>query len=84
MLAEARLRCAQGERLPLLLLDEVTAHLDAGRRLDLFEQLCALDAQAWLTGTDPALFAPLGGRAQYFAVRDSTLQQYEPDAHSAA
>jgi DNA replication and repair protein RecF len=84
VLAEARLRSAQGERLPLLLLDEVAAHLDPGRRRDLFEQLCALGAQAWLTGTDPALFAPLGARAQYFSVRDSTLQQYDPDAHSAA
>jgi DNA replication and repair protein RecF len=84
VLAEARLRCAQGERLPILLLDEVAAHLDPGRRRDLFEQLCALGAQAWLTGTDPSLFAPLGGRAQYFTVRDSTLQQYGPDANSAA
>jgi DNA replication and repair protein RecF len=77
VLAEARLRSAQGERMPLLLLDEVTAHLDAGRRGDLFEQLCALGAQAWLTGTDPSLFAPLGARAQYFAVQDSTLQPYD-------
>jgi len=78
VLAEARLRSAQGERLPILLLDEVAAHLDPGRRRDLFEQLCALGAQAWLTGTDPSLFAPLGPRAQYLTVRDSTLQQYDP------
>jgi DNA replication and repair protein RecF len=84
VLAEARLRSAEGSRLPLLLLDEVAAHLDPGRRRDLFEQLCALGAQAWLTGTDPALFAPLGARAQYFSVCASTLQQYDPDAHSAA
>lgn len=84
VLAEARLRHAQGERLPILLLDEVTAHLDPDRRADLFEQLCALGAQAWLTGTDPALFAPLGARAQFFTVWDSTLHQYELDASSAA
>jgi DNA replication and repair protein RecF len=84
VLAEARLRSAEGERLPLLLLDEVTAHLDAGRRRDLLERLTALGAQVWLTGTDPALFAPLGERAQHFTVRDSTLQQYDPDAHSVA
>jgi DNA replication and repair protein RecF len=84
VLAEARLRSAEGERLPLLLLDEVTAHLDAGRRRDLLEQLTALGAQAWLTGTDPALFAPLGARAQHFSVRHSTLQQYDPDANSVA
>jgi DNA replication and repair protein RecF len=84
VLAEARLRCAEGARLPLLLLDEVTAHLDPGRRADLLEQLCALGAQAWLTGTDPALFAPLGARAPFFTVWDSTLHQYEADASSAA
>jgi DNA replication and repair protein RecF len=82
VLAEARLRCALGSRLPILLLDEVTAHLDPGRRADLFEQLGALGAQAWLTGTDPALFAPLGARAQFFSVRDSNLHQYDPDAPS--
>lgn len=77
VLAEARLRSAEGERLPILLLDEVAAHLDPARRADLFEQLCALGAQAWLTGTDPALFAPLGARAQFFTVRDSTLHRHD-------
>ncbi|MEM7021475.1 MAG: DNA replication/repair protein RecF [Pseudomonadota bacterium] len=82
VLAEARLRNVQGERLPILLLDEVTAHLDPVRRADLFEQLCALGAQAWLTGTDPGLFAPLGTRAQFFTVRDSILHQHDPDTPS--
>jgi DNA replication and repair protein RecF len=83
VLAEARLRAAAGERQPLLLLDEVAAHLDAARRAALFEAVCALGAQAWLTGTDAATFAPLGGRAQFFTVQDATLQAYDP-THAAS
>ena len=60
VLAEARLRAAAGERQPILLLDEVAAHLDGERRAALFEALARLGAQAWLTGTDAATFAPLG------------------------
>ena len=52
---------------PLLLLDEVAAHLDAARRAALFEVLAGLDGQAWLTGTDAALFAPLRGAARFLA-----------------
>ena len=48
---------------PLLLLDEVAAHLDAGRRAALYDEICALGAQAWMTGTGPELFADLGPRA---------------------
>jgi DNA replication and repair protein RecF len=55
---------------PLLLLDEVAAHLDAGRRAALYDEICALGAQAWMTGTGPELFAELGDRAQHFAVAD--------------
>jgi DNA replication and repair protein RecF len=77
ILAEARLRAAAGERQPILLLDEVAAHLDAERRSALFETLCGLGAQAWLTGTDAATFAPLGERAQFFAVRESILNAYD-------
>ena len=53
---------------PLLLLDEIAAHLDVRRRAALFEEILALGAQAWLTGTDLALFEPLAGRADIFAV----------------
>jgi len=53
---------------PILLLDEVAAHLDAGRRAALYDEICALGAQAWMTGTGPELFAELGERAQYIAV----------------
>jgi DNA replication and repair protein RecF len=66
------LRAIRGES-PLLLLDEVAAHLDAHRRSSLFEALAETGSQAWLTGTDPALFAPLRGRARFLAVCDGTV-----------
>lgn len=53
---------------PLLLLDEVSAHLDAGRRAALYDEICALGAQAWMTGTGPELFAELADRAQHVEV----------------
>jgi DNA replication and repair protein RecF len=53
---------------PLLLLDEVIAHLDPGRRAALFDALAALDAQVWMTGADPAPFSDVATRAQIFAV----------------
>lgn len=67
VLASARLQAAEYPGgAPVLLLDEVTAHLDAERRMALFEELADLGCQAWLTGTDEALFAPFGARAQHF------------------
>jgi DNA replication and repair protein RecF len=70
LLAHARLqRTVRGEP-PLLLLDEIAAHLDASRRAALFRELLALDSQVWLTGTDEALFAPLRREAQFLSVRD--------------
>src|SRR5258706_2893711 len=53
---------------PLLLLDEIAAHLDIQRRAALIEEVLALGAQAWLTGTDKSLFAPLQGEAQFFSI----------------
>ncbi|WP_299662556.1 DNA replication/repair protein RecF [uncultured Ruegeria sp.] len=55
---------------PIVLLDEVAAHLDAGRRAALYDEICALGAQAWMTGTGPELFAELGDRAQTLVVTD--------------
>jgi DNA replication and repair protein RecF len=49
-------------------LDEVAAHLDQARREALFGQILALKAQAWMTGTDRGLFAPIAQEAQIFAV----------------
>jgi DNA replication and repair protein RecF len=51
-----------------LLLDEVAAHLDSSRRAALFDEIEALGLQAFLTGTDAALFTALQGRAQGFSV----------------
>ncbi|SDW89559.1 DNA replication/repair protein RecF [Roseicitreum antarcticum] len=56
---------------PLLLLDEVSAHLDADRRAALYDELTVLGAQAWMTGTEPGLFSDLGPRAQMFTVTET-------------
>lgn len=56
---------------PILLLDEVAAHLDVRRRAALFDEIEALGLQAFLTGTDEHLFETLAGRAQGFRVEAS-------------
>ena len=53
---------------PLLLLDEVVAHLDPGRRAALFDELSKLRAQVWMTGADPAAFADIGSAGDVFGV----------------
>jgi DNA replication and repair protein RecF len=68
VLAHARLLALDSGATPLLLLDEVVAHLDEQRRAALFEELLALGAQAWMTGTQAALFDDLRASAQYFLV----------------
>jgi len=69
MLADARELARSREGLaPILLLDEIAAHLDATRRAALFEEIHSLSAQAWMTGTDLSLFE--GARCQIFEVRD--------------
>ena len=59
---------------PLLLLDEVAAHLDEYRRAALIEELLELDTQVFLTGTDVELFSAFDGRAQVFKVEDGELR----------
>jgi len=68
ILAKAELIKAVEGVPPLILLDEVAAHLDEARREALFAQILALKSQAWMTGTDRDLFQPLGQDAQIFAV----------------
>lgn len=68
ILANARALAADLGAAPVLLLDEVAAHLDTARRAALYDEICALQAQAIMTGTEPALFDSLGARAQNFAV----------------
>ncbi|HYE50985.1 MAG TPA: DNA replication/repair protein RecF [Azospirillaceae bacterium] len=72
VLANARLMAAETGTPPLLLLDEVAAHLDSGRRTALFEEILAVGSQAWMTGTDASVFAELGGAAQPFRVEEGT------------
>ncbi len=62
ILANARALAAAGDGPPVLLLDEVAAHLDTGRRAALYDAICALGAQALMTGTEAALFDSLGDR----------------------
>ena len=73
VLANARLLAAERGAPPLLLLDEIAAHLDRRRRAALFEEIVTLGAQAWLTGTDPELFTALGDRALHFTVEDGRI-----------
>jgi DNA replication and repair protein RecF len=70
ILANARALQAEEGAAPILLLDEVAAHLDAGRRAALYDEICALGTQAWMTGTGPELFQELGQRAQHLKVTD--------------
>jgi DNA replication and repair protein RecF len=60
ILAHAELVAERTGRPPLLLLDEVAAHLDADRRAALFARLAATGSQVWMTGTDTALFDAVG------------------------
>lgn len=69
VLANARALAADGAA-PVLLLDEVAAHLDEARRAALHGEVLALGAQAWMTGTGHELFADLGDRAQSLAVAE--------------
>lgn len=73
VLAHARLVALDRGAPPLLLMDEIVAHLDAERRSALFDEICSIGAQAWMTGTDKTLFNDLGNRAQYFHVDNATV-----------
>ena len=70
ILANARALKAETGRAPILLLDEVAAHLDADRRASLYAELGALGAQAFLTGTGPELFTELGHSARHLRVTE--------------
>lgn len=74
ILANARALAAEEGAPPILLLDEVSAHLDRNRRAALYDEICTLGTQAWMTGTGPELFSELGDRAQMFEVCDQDGQ----------
>jgi DNA replication and repair protein RecF len=76
VLANARLLHATTGTAPVLLLDEIAAHLDAARREALFDELKALAGQAWLTGTEAAPFGPLKGAAQWVQVTESNPENH--------
>jgi DNA replication and repair protein RecF len=58
---------------PLLLLDEVVAHLDPERRTALFDEVAKLGAQVWMTGADPAAFTEIGGSGEIFDVESGQI-----------
>jgi DNA replication and repair protein RecF len=73
ILAHADLVAERAGRRPILLLDEVAAHLDPGRRAALFERLEAGGGQVWMTGTEPALFDSVSSRATLLAVEEGRI-----------
>lgn len=60
---------------PVLLLDEVVAHLDPGRRNALYDALSRLGSQVWMTGADPAAFVEIAPRAQIFQVTSGQITE---------
>ncbi|WP_099865876.1 DNA replication/repair protein RecF [Pararhizobium haloflavum] len=75
ILAHARLVREMTGAAPILLLDEIAAHLDAGRRAALFDLIDTLGGQAFMTGTDAAMFSALEGRAQFFSVTGGSIAE---------
>jgi DNA replication and repair protein RecF len=74
VLAHARLLCEMTGAAPVLLLDEVVAHLDPARRAALHGELAELGAQVWMTGADPALFHEMTANAAVVEVRAGKLE----------
>lgn len=74
VLASAGLPAPGAPEAPVLLLDEIAAHLDEGRRRALFDEIDALHVQAWMTGTDAPAFAALEARAQFKRVGDGQIR----------
>jgi DNA replication and repair protein RecF len=75
VLAHARLIAQMTAHAPILLLDEVVAHLDPARRAALYGELAQLGTQVWMTGADPALFAELAGDAAVVEVKAGRLDR---------
>ncbi len=75
VLAHARVVAARTGRRPVLLLDEVAAHLDETRRAALFRMLEVDAMQVWMTGTDASLFRAIGAHATYIEVSNGRLSR---------
>tara|TARA_R110002110_G_scaffold415612_6_gene652108 strand:+ start:136176 stop:137396 length:1221 start_codon:yes stop_codon:yes gene_type:complete len=80
VLAHAHLLGLTRGAAPVLLLDEVAAHLDQERRAALAERILSLGAQAWLTGTDRSLFEAFGADAQIFEVNAGAVAPVTGDS----
>lgn len=77
VLAHAELVARRCEGIaPILLLDEITAHLDEARRVALFDEIVRLGAQSWMTGTDQGSFAALRENARFWQVEDGALTEF--------
>jgi DNA replication and repair protein RecF len=77
ILAEARAKALWKGSVPVLLLDEVVAHLDESRRNFLFEEVLSMQAQVWMTGTDEELFKEIRDCAQFMSVNDGAVKKNE-------
>jgi DNA replication and repair protein RecF len=75
ILAASRLQALKGEHVPLLLLDEVVAHLDEARRRALFQEILNLNIQAWMTGTDSSTFQEFREQMQHFKIVEGHLER---------
>ena len=75
VLAHANLVADMTGIIPLLLLDEVVAHLDPGRRAALFDELARLGSQVWMTGADPQAFSAIGPSADIFEVDNGAMRR---------
>ncbi len=73
VLAHADLVAERVQRRPILLLDEVAAHLDPLRRSALFDRLSLGGGQVWMTGTERSLFEGLGDQACWLSVADGRI-----------
>ena len=74
ILAEARARAVWHHNVPILLFDEIAAHLDQYRMDALIEELSSLNAQTWMTGTEPHNFQKLQSKAQFFEVTSGEVE----------
>jgi DNA replication and repair protein RecF len=74
VLAHARLITEMTGATPVLLLDEIVAHLDPGRRQALYGELGELGAQVWMTGADPALFADIASQVAMLEIRAGQIE----------
>jgi len=77
VLSHARLSGEMTGSAPILLLDEIAAHLDAGRRAALFSILEELGSQTFMTGTEASLFSSIEGRAQFLTVDHGSVHPTE-------